>query len=103
MHYHWSYYAGRQLLGITLVDELFQEVKAPTWLKYWKIRTRQKSNFVDKDGVTPANRDHVEKGYLKILEPLETIFQDRSFIFGGTPTVADFGLFGPMFRLIAKT
>jgi glutathione S-transferase len=98
MHYRWSFRAGRQLLGITLVDELFQDVKAPTWLKHWKIRTRQKSNFVDNDGVAPANRDHVEQGYLKILALLETVFQHRSFILGGRPTLADFGLFGPMFR-----
>lgn len=98
MHYRWSYYAGRQLLGITLVDELFKDVTGPNWLKHWQIRKRQKSNFVDQDGVTSANRDHVEQGYLRILELLESIFQERPFIFGGVPTLADFGLFGPMFR-----
>jgi glutathione S-transferase len=98
MHYRWSYFQGRQLLGTVLVDELFHDVKGPTWLKRWQIRRRQKSNFVDKDGVTAANREHVEQGYLRALGILESIFQDRPFIFGNKPTLADFGLFGPMFR-----
>jgi glutathione S-transferase len=98
MHYRWSYFRDRQLLGIVLVDELFHDVKAPTWLKRWQIRRRQKSNFVDKDGVTAANREHVEQGYLTTLTLLESIFQNRPFVFGDRPTLADFGLFGPMFR-----
>ena len=98
MHYRWSYYGDRQLLGTVIVDELFGEMKAPTWLKRWSIRRRQKSNFVDKDGVNTATWAHVEQGYLRSLELLETIFQDRPFIFGDRPTLADFGLFGPMFR-----
>jgi hypothetical protein len=77
---------------------LFSDVKAPAWLKRWKIRQRQKSNFVDKDGVTADNREHVEQGYLRVLGTLESIFQQRPFIFGDRPTLADFGLFGPMFR-----
>jgi len=98
MHYRWSNARDRQLLGTMIVDELFKDIKAPTWLKRWKIRRRQKSHFVDQDGVNAGNRAHVEQGYLKLLKMLETIFQSRPFIFGERPTLADFGLFGPMFR-----
>lgn len=98
MHFRWSYYTGRQLLGTILVDELGRDLKMPTWLMRWQIRRRQKTHFVDRDGVTPANRQHVEQAYLTILELLETVFQDRPFIFGARPTLADFGLCGPLFR-----
>lgn len=102
MHYRWSHYKDRQLLGTVLVDELFGDVKAPTWLKRWQIRRRQKSNFVDKDGVNSTTRAHVEQGYLNILALLETSFKQRPFMFGDKPTLADFGLFGPLFRHFAQ-
>lgn len=98
MHYRWSYTEGRQLLGMQLVDEIFVDVKAPTWLKHWQIRRRQKLNFVDRDGVNAHTRSHVEQGYLNVLDILQQILTDRPFIFGSRPTLADFGLMGPMFR-----
>lgn len=98
MHYRWSYFADRQLLGTELVDELFAEAKAPIWIKRWQIRKRQKSNFVDKDGVNASTWDHVEQGYLTILALLESVFEQRPYVLGDRPTLADFGLFGPMFR-----
>ena len=102
MHYRWSYYKDRQLLSTVLVDELFQDVTAPAWLKRWKIRRRQKSTFVDRDGVNAATRAHVEQGYLRILVILENSFHSRPFLFGDKPTLADFGLFGPLFRHFAQ-
>lgn len=98
MHYRWSYFADRQLLGTVIVDEMFGDVKAPVWLKRWKIRQRQKSNFVDKDGVNRHTRAHVEQGYLNALTILQDIFSVRPYLLGNRPTLADFGLFGPMFR-----
>jgi glutathione S-transferase len=98
MHYRWSYPHGRQFRGTYLVDELFTEVRLPAFLKRWWIRRRQKTHFVDGDGVTPATRHHVERGYLHLLDLLETTFRARPFVFGGRPTLADIGLFGPLFR-----
>jgi glutathione S-transferase len=98
MHYRWSYPHGRQLLSTVIVDELFADIPAPTAIKRWKIRRRQKTNFVDKDGVNAATRDHVERAYLGLLDILEPVFQQRAFLFGERPTLADIGLFGPMFR-----
>jgi glutathione S-transferase len=98
MHYRWSYFQGRQLLGTVLVDELFTDVFGPTFLKRWNIRHRQKKHFVDRDGVTPQTWAHVEQGYLRILDILQAVFDNRPYIFGDRPTLADFGLFGPMFR-----
>jgi glutathione S-transferase len=98
MHYRWSYFAGRQLLGINLVEELFSDVRGPAFLKRHMIRRRQKSNFVDKDGVNAKTRAHVEQGYLNSLALLESIFSSRPYIFGDHPTLADFGMYGPMFR-----
>ena len=98
MHYRWSYHQGRQLLGTVLVDELFGDVFGPTILKRWNIRHRQKKHFVQRDGVNPNTWAHVEQGYLRALDILEAIFTKRPYLLGERPTLADFGLFGPMFR-----
>ena len=98
MHYRWSHFADRQLLGTQLVEELFHDVPAPGFLKRWQIRRRQKTHFVDRDGVTPATRSHVERGYLHCLDLLQAVFAERPFLFGEIPTLADFGLYASMFR-----
>jgi len=98
MHYRWSYRRSQKALSAFIVDELFDEVKAPFFLKCWKISKRQKSNFVDGDGVTEKTRNHVEHSYLHILGMLENILKKRPFLLGDKPSLADIGLFGPMFR-----
>ena len=98
MHYRWSYPASSKLLARQIADEMGNEIRLPGWLKRWQVEKRQHSNFVVKDGVTPKNREHVEQGYTRLLAILENVFQNRPFLFGDSPTLADFGLFGPLFR-----
>lgn len=102
MHYRWSYAAGRQLLGLLLVDELFADIPGPAWLKRWQIRRRQKTHFVDKDGVNAGTRAHVEQGYLRLLDILQAVFSTRPYLLGARPTLADIGLVGPLFRHFAQ-
>ncbi len=98
MHYRWSYFEGRQLLGIQLVDELFGDIAAPAFLKRWRIRHRQKTHFVDRDGVNATTLGHVEQGYFTALDIMQKALDERPYLFGERPTLADIGLFGPMFR-----
>jgi len=101
MHYRWSFPHGRQFRGTYLTDELLADVAGPTFIKRWNIRHRQFTHFVKKDGVNPNTRAHVERGYLNLLELLEPVFRSRPFLFGNRPTLADIGLFGPLFRHFA--
>ena len=50
------------------------------------------------DGVDASTWSHVEGGYLRALEHLESILATRPFLLGARPSLADFGYFGPMFR-----
>ncbi len=101
MHYRWSYPQGRQFRGTYLTDELLADLRGPTFIKRWNIRHRQFTHFVKNDGVTPQTRAHVEHGYLHLLALLEPVFRSRPFLFGNRPTLADIGLFGPLFRHFA--
>lgn len=101
MHYRWSYPLSSKLLARQIADAMGRDVKAPGFLKRWWTEKRQKHNFVDRDGVTPETRAHVEGSYLKLLDMLEAIFQTRPFLLGDRPTLADIGLMGPLFRHFA--
>ena len=101
MHYRWDYPEGAHHLSRVLVDEVAAHIPLPNILKRHLIRTRQRTLFTRGDGITPATWDHVEKIYLDSLEQLTAIFEKRPYLLGSRPSLADFGLFGPMFRHFA--
>ncbi len=98
MHYRWSYEHDRELLSRILTDELTGHLKAPGFLRRRMIKRRQRTGFVIKDGVTEATREHVEAGYHKILALMSASLVNRPFMLGHSPSIADFGLMGPMLR-----
>jgi len=98
MHYRWSYPACSKLLRRQIVEEIAGDVPLPEWFKRIMTERRQHSNFVVRDGVNRKTWDHVERGYLNLLEILAPVFDARPFVFGNRPTLADIGLFGPLFR-----
>ena len=102
MHYRWSYKTDRLHLSRKIVDELMGDVPLPGFWKRAMIRRRQHVEYVKKDGVDRNTWDHVESIYLNTLKHLEVIFATRPYLFGERPTIADFGLFAPMFRHFAQ-
>lgn len=98
MHYRWSYDHDRELLSRILADELTGHLKLPRFLRVRMIKKRQLTGFVLNDGVTEQNREHVEAGYHRILEIMSDILTVRPFLLGEKPSVADFGMMGPMLR-----
>jgi glutathione S-transferase len=98
MHYRWSYLQDRQHASGLLADEQVTRLRIPRAVKRFMLVRRQLGGFVRGDGVDEATWDHVEQGYLNALDRLEAIFAQRRFLLGDTPTIADFGLMGPMLR-----
>ena len=101
MHYRWDYPEGAHHLSRVLVDEVGRGIPFPEFAKRHLIRTRQRTLFTRGDGITSATWDHVEKIYLDSLQHLTAIFEKRPYLLGTRPSLADFGLFGPMFRHFA--
>lgn len=98
MHYRWSYDYDRELLSRILADELTSHVKLPRFWRRRLVKRRQQKGFVLNDGVTTATREHVEAGYHRILALMSSVLDTRRFILGDKPSLADFGLMGPMLR-----
>ena len=98
MHYRWSYSHDRELLSSIIVDELLTHIAIPRFLKRLIIKRRQRGGFVIGDGVRPETWDHVEAGYFAALDNMTYMLEDRRFLLGSAPSVADFGFMGPMLR-----
>lgn len=98
MHYRWSYEHDRELLSRILTDEIAGHLRLPRRLKLRTIRQRQRTSFVVKDGVRAETQDHVEQGYRTALSAMTEMLANRPYLLGSGPSLADFGLMGPMLR-----
>ena len=98
MHYRWSYEHDRALLSRILVDELMQHIKLPRFVKLMLIKRRQRIGFVVRDGVTADTRAHVEGSYRNALRHMTAMLKQRPYLLGTSPSLADFGMMGPMLR-----
>ncbi|MEM6748451.1 MAG: glutathione S-transferase C-terminal domain-containing protein [Pseudomonadota bacterium] len=99
MHYRWTYRADRQYASHSLYDELmagYLPIPRIVGVNYLKLR--QLRGFVIGDGVSRETRAHADETYLTTLDHLQTIFKKRRFLLGDRPTIADFGMMGPMLR-----
>ncbi len=98
MHYRWSYRYSRELLSNILVDEISTPVPFPRFIVRRMIRRRQIKYFTKRDGVTAETWDHVEQGYFNALDGLSRVLEERPYLLGSKPSIADFGFMAPMFR-----
>ncbi|MEM8918404.1 MAG: glutathione S-transferase family protein [Pseudomonadota bacterium] len=98
MFYRWHYRNDRLLASNILTDELTGHVKLPRWVRRRIIENRQVKHYVRRDGGTKATKPHIEQGYYRALENMNAMLELRPFLLGNAPSLADFGMMGPMFR-----
>ncbi len=101
MHYRWYSEEGSRFAAWHLARTCLREVPAPMGLKWRYLRRRQRSGYTAGDGIHEASVAAVEADYHRLLRALEAIFQDRPFLLGDRPTLADIGFAGPFFRHFA--
>lgn len=98
MYYRWWYDYDRLLASNTLTDEVMGHIKLPRWIKLRMIVRRQVRHYVERDGVTETTRSHIEQSYHNALAGMSAMLENRPFLLGNAPSLADFGMMGPMFR-----
>jgi glutathione S-transferase len=98
MHYRWSYEHDRELLSRILADEVTTHLRLPRFIRCRLLKKRQYKHFVLNDGVAPQTRQHVEAGYRQALANMTTMLGDQPYLLGDRPSIADFGMMGPMLR-----
>ncbi|MAJ59088.1 MAG: hypothetical protein CBC48_03300 [bacterium TMED88] len=99
MHYRWSYHADRCYAAEAIYqDQMAGTSRIPRWLGIRLLKARQFLGFVRGDGVRRESRAHADSTYLAAIDHLQGLFETRPFVLGERPTLADFGLMGPMLR-----
>ncbi len=53
-------------------------------------------------GITPDTIPAIEKNYRDLLAALDAHFLKQPYLLGGKPTMADFGMYGPMYAHLAR-
>lgn len=95
MHYRWSYASEQdQFLadafasgsGTASADQVMQRMQS-----YLPIL-----------GVTQATIPAIEASYLELLDLLEAHFAEHPYLFGGQPSLGDYGLLGPLFAHLGR-
>ena len=100
MHFRWTYRLSRQYAAEFLYQELIRGIlPIPHAIGLAYLRRRQLGGFVRGDGVSsPAARAHCDATYFAALDRMSAILALRPFLLGERPTIADFGMMGPMLR-----
>jgi glutathione S-transferase len=102
MHYRWSYADDRFVLGNRLGSEILGDMPIPQAARRTLFQQRQLGIFIRGDGIDATTRRHADAAYLRVLDLLQAIFDQRPYLLGERPTIADIGFMGPMFRHFAQ-
>lgn len=101
MWWRWVPETSRLHVGRRIAAEVLGSIPLPTELKARAFALRQHHAWLEGDGMGPETADAVRDLYLDELRSLETILGGRPFLGGPSPSVLDYGYFGPMFRHFA--
>ena len=98
MHYRWYYNRGARFASTHLAEELASDLPVPQAILRWRIIRRQRNGYTTGDGISKGQVKGVEAIFRRTLQQLESIFTERPFMLGDTPSLADIGFSGPIFR-----
>lgn len=104
MHYRWSYRPEQEAF---LRHEFGLSFRA-AGLAQEEIDARLEAfmgylgEYLPSLGITPDTRAAIETSYGDMLRHLDAHFRVHPYALGGRPTVADFGLFAPLYAHLAR-
>lgn len=98
LYYRWAHPQDARLMSHRLAQGMMRDVPLPFFMRRWAILNRQRFHFLWADGVRPNTAKRVQAHYLETLDALEQVLSKNAFILGPRPSLADYGLYGSMFR-----
>ena len=97
-HYRWSYPADQESAAQRIATVIFDG--APPEGAEEGVRTRMTARLYHV-GSSPETAPVIEASFQRLLAFLEPMLATRAYIFGGTPSLADFGLAGQLAQLLS--
>jgi glutathione S-transferase len=98
-HYRWFYAADQDFCSKWIAGESGMGLPYDKVLERAEFFAERQVGRMALVGCTPHNRPVIEESYLRVLRLMEEGLKETPFIFGGRPTLADFGWFGQLFQL----
>ena len=98
-HYRWFYEADQQVAGERLARSQMpglDDEAVKGGIEMIKARMIPRLTLV---GSTAETKGPIEQSYRRLLAILEKHLATRTYVFGGRPSLADFGLFGQLYEL----
>ena len=103
MHYRWSYRADQEaLLRAEFARAVPPQVPYDQRLAMAGAIMDRFNGFLPNLGVTAETIPAIESAYEELLDVLEAHFRLHPYLLGGRPSVADFGLMGPLYAHLAR-
>lgn len=94
MHYRWSYFEAQE----TFLRDAFAAGSGGDF----EGVMRRMASYLPGLGVTHATIPLIERSYGELLDALEAHFADHPYLFGGQPSIGDYGLLGPLFAHLGR-
>lgn len=98
-HYRWSYPDDQASAAKRIVDMIFDGAEAPEGIEE-SVRTRMISRL-HHVGSSPEAAPVIEGSFTRVVGLLEALLGSKDYLFGGKPTLADFGLAGQLAQLLS--
>ncbi|MEQ1619741.1 MAG: glutathione S-transferase family protein [Terricaulis sp.] len=98
-HYRWTYPADQESAARRILGMMFEGAESPEGLEE-SIRVRMVGRL-HHVGSTRETAPAIEGSFSRVLGCIEQILAGRSYLFGGRPSLADFGLAGQFEQLLS--
>lgn len=98
-HYRWTYPGDQISAARRTVEMLYEGAEAPEGIEE-AVRARMVGRL-HHVGSTPETAPLIEGSFTRLLDLLEAHFAKRKYLFGGRPSLADFGLAAQLSQLLS--
>lgn len=103
MHYRWSFPdQNERFIAMEFGRTANPTATDETALKFATPGMAKMSAYLPGLGVTPDTIPAIEQSYKDLLKALDDHLLLNPYLLGGKPTIADFGLYGPMYAHLAR-
>ncbi|MEZ5972146.1 MAG: glutathione S-transferase family protein [Hyphomonadaceae bacterium] len=96
-HYRWTYPEDQESAAKRISDMIFEGAEKPEGIED-QVRTRMISRLYHV-GSSAETAPLIEGSFTRLLGLLDTLLGKRPYLFGGRPSLADFGLAGQLAQL----
>lgn len=98
-HYRWTYPEDQQSAAKRIVDMLFEGAETPEGVEE-TVRTRMVGRL-HHVGSSSETAPVIEGSFTRLIALLEAMLKGRPYLFGGRPSMADFGLAAQLKQLLS--